>query len=127
MKGVYAMTNEEIGEMFSRDNLVRGYVYPYEGYRSEYWFEESPSNIANFIMQHRDAREIILTDTMDCKILNTIGEFIDLCPNHSLLQQILPHLVPMQVGERAPQEFPVATDAEVEAYFNMRDEMELSM
>jgi hypothetical protein len=33
----------------------------------------------------------------------------------------------MQVGEKAPQEFSVATDAEVEAYFNMRDEMELRM
>jgi hypothetical protein len=121
------MTNEAIGEMFERDNLVRGYVYPYEGYRSEYWFENSPSNIANFIMQHRDAREIILTDTMDRKILNTIGEFIDRCPDQSLLQQILPHLIPMQVGERQPQKFPVATDDEVEAYFAMRDKMNMDM
>ncbi|MDD3229976.1 MAG: resolvase [Oscillospiraceae bacterium] len=119
------MTNEAIGEMFNRDNLVRGYVYPYEGCRSEYWFEHSPSNIANFIMQHTDAREIILTDTMDRKILNTIGEFIDRCPDQALLQQILPHLIPMQVGERQPQEFPVATDDEVEAYFAAHDEMEM--
>jgi len=121
------MTNETIGEMFERDNLVRGYVYPYEGHRSEYWFENSPSNIANFIMQHRDAREIILTDTMDRKILNTIGEFIDRCPDQSLLQHILPHLIPMQVGERQPQEFPVATDDEVEAYFAAQDKMSMDM
>lgn len=121
------MTNKEIGEMFNRHNLVRGYVFPYEGYRSEYWFEESPSNIANFIMQHRDAREIILTDTMDRKILNTIGEFIDHCPDQELLQQILPHLIPMQEGKAQPQEFLVATDAQVEAYFSGRCEMELSM
>lgn len=121
------MTNNEIGEMFSRQNLIRGYVYPYQGYRSEYWFEESPSNIANFIMQHADAREIILTDTMDRKILNTIGEFIDRCPDQELLQQILPHLIPMQQREAEPQEFPVATDAQVEAYFSGRGGMELGM
>jgi hypothetical protein len=121
------MTNKEIGEMFDRHNLVRGYVYPYQGYRSEYWFEHSPSNIANFIMQHTDAREIKLTDVMDRKILNTIGFFIDRCPDQKLLQQILPHLIPMQTGEAEPQEFPVATDDEVEAYFAMRDGMDLSM
>jgi adenosyl cobinamide kinase/adenosyl cobinamide phosphate guanylyltransferase len=121
------MTNKEIGEMFSRHNLVRGYVYPHEGYRSEYWFEESPSNIANFIMQHADAREIILTDTMDNLILNTIGEFIDRCPDQELLQQILPHIIPMQMGEAQPQKYLVATDVQVEAYFNGRGGMELSM
>lgn len=121
------MTNKEIGEMFERDNLIRGYVYPYEGYRSEYWFEHSPSNIANFIMQHSDAREIILTDTMDNLILNTMGEFIDRCPDQELLQQILPQLIPMQMGEAEPQEFPSATDAEVEAYFEMRGGMEMDL
>lgn len=121
------MTNKEIAAMFERDNLVRGYVYPYQGYRSEYWFERSPSNIANFIMQHRDAREIILTDTMDNLILNTMGEFIDRCPDQEFLQQILPHLIPMQLGETEPQEFPVATDAEVEAYFEMQNSMEMGM
>ncbi len=121
------MTNQEIGEMFSRHNLVRGYVYPPDGYRSEYWFEKSPSNIANFIMHHTDAREIILTDIMDNLILNTIGEFINRCPDQELLQEILPHLIPMQKREKEPQEFPVVTDAEAEAYFNQREEMGISM
>jgi hypothetical protein len=61
------MTNKEIGDMFEHQNIIRAYVYPYDDYRSEYWFEDSPSNIANFIMQHADAREIILTDTNDRK------------------------------------------------------------
>ena len=121
------MTNEEISEMFNRNNLIRGYVYPQDGQRSEYWFEKSPSNIANFIMQHTDASEIVLTDTMDNLVLNTFGEFINRCPDQDFLQQILPHLVPMQMRQKEPQEFPIATDEEAEAYFNMRDEMELSM
>lgn len=121
------MTNEEIGEMFDRHNLIRGYVYPHEGYRSEYWFEHSPSNIANFIMAHTDSREIILTDTMDNFILNTIGEFIDCCPDQALLQQILPHLIPMQMGEMQPEDLPVATYEEVEAYSSMDGGMELRL
>jgi hypothetical protein len=121
------MTNEEIGAMFDRHCLVRGYVYPHDGYRSEYWFENTASNIANFIMHHTDAREIILTDVMDNLILNTIGEFIDRCPDQAQLQQILPYLIPMQQRETQPQDFPVATDAEVEAYFKERDEMGLDM
>lgn len=115
------MKTEEISAMFERHNLVRGYVYPYKGHRSEYWFDHSPTNIANFIMQHREAREIILTDTMDNLILNTIGEFIDRCKDEEVLPKILEHLIPMQMGDAEPQEISVATDAEVEAYFNMCD------
>ena len=121
------MTNHEIAEMFERDNLIRGYVYPYEGCRSEYWFERSPSNISNFIMQHNDAREIILTDTMDRLVLNTMGTFIDRCPDQKFLQEILPHLIPIQLGEAESQEFPIATDAEVEAYFAMQESMEMDL
>ncbi|WP_143321081.1 resolvase [Clostridium sp. HBUAS56010] len=120
------MTHEEFGNMME-GNLVRGYVYPYDGYRSEYWFAHSPENIASFIMQHRDAREIILTDVADNKILNTIGEFIDQCPDQKLLQKILPHLIPQQMGEAEPQEISVATDAEVEEYYEMCDEMKLEL
>ena len=121
------MTNEALSELLGKEKLVRGYVYPYEGSRSEYWFEHAPSNIANFIMRHEDAREIILTDVLDRKILNTIGNFIDRCPDQELLPQILEHLIPMQMGEKEPQEFPVATDAEVEAWYEAQNEMEISM
>ena len=121
------MTNEALSELLGKDNLVRGYVYPYEGCRSEYLFEYSPSNIASFIMQHTDAREIILTDVLDRKILNTIGYFIDRCPDQELLPQIMEHLLPIQLGDKEPREFPVATAEEVEALYEMRNEMNISM
>lgn len=121
------MTNEALSELLSKENLVRGYVYPYEGCRSEYLFEHSPFNIASFIMRHPDAREIILTDVLDRKILNTIGYFIDRCPDQKLLPQILEHLIPLQMFEKEPQEFPVATAEEVEAWYEMQNEIELSM
>ncbi|TCL54095.1 hypothetical protein EDD76_12211 [Kineothrix alysoides] len=121
------MTNEALSELLGKENLVRGYVYPYEGYRREYWFEHSPSNIANFIMLHEDAREIILTDVLDRKILNTIGHFIDRCPDQKLLPEILEHLIPMQTCGKEPQEFPVATAEEAETLYELCDEMDISM
>ncbi len=120
------MTHEAIGALLDKRNLVRGYVYPYEGSRSEYLFEHSPSNIANFIMQHSDAREIILTDMLDNLILNTIGNFIDRCPDQNLLPQILKPLIPMQMGRKRPQEFPVATAKEVESFYETCCEAENS-
>lgn len=53
------MTNEALSELLGKENLVRGYVYPYEGYRREYLFEHSPTNIANFIILHEDNQPII--------------------------------------------------------------------
>lgn len=121
------MINEALSELLGKENLVRGYVYPYEGCRSEYLFEHSPSNIACFIMQHPDAREIILTDVLDKKILNTIGYFIDRCPDQKLLPQIMEHLLPMQMGDKEPQEFPVATAEEAEALYEMREQFGMNM
>jgi len=118
------MTHEALGELLDKGNLVRAYVYPYEGGRREYLFEHSPSNIANFIMRYSDAREIILTDMLDNLILNTIGNFIDRCPDQNLLPQILKPFIPMQMGRKKPQDFPVATAKEVESYYNMLDRME---
>jgi hypothetical protein len=121
------MTTEALCELLSKENLVSGYVYTYEGFQSEYLFEHSPSNIASFIMQHPDAREIILTDVLDRKILNTIGYFIDRCLDQKLLPQIMEHLLPMQLGDKEPQEFPVATTEEVEALYEMREQFGMNM
>jgi len=118
------MIQEEISELLKKGNLVRGYVYPYQGVRHEYLFEHSPSNIANFIMQHSDAREMILTDMLDNKILNTIGNFIDRCADQALLPRILEHLIPMQTGKRKPKDFPVATMQEVNDFYEARAKAE---
>ncbi len=122
MKGVkYHMTCEEIRELLKKDNLIRGYVYPYEGLRRKYLLEHSPSNIANFIMQHPEAQKIILTDVLDNKILNTMGCFIDRCPDQALLPQILEHLLPMQTGQKEPMDILVASDEELDAFYEMPD------
>ena len=115
------MTSQEISKLMSRKNLVKAYVYPYSGNRSEYLFEYSPSNIASFIMQYPDAKEIILTDMLDRKILNTMGYFIDRCSDKDLLPQILEHLIPMQLDEKKPEKFPVASAEEVETQIEQNE------
>lgn len=117
------MTYEAIGELLSKDNLVRGFVYFHEGDRREYLFEHTPSNIANFIMQHPDAAKIILTDMLDNLILDTIGTFIDRCPDQNLLPQVLKPLLPLQMHGKKPQEFPIATFQEVESFYETRDRL----
>lgn len=76
------MTNKEVGEVFDRHNLGRGDVCPYQGYRSKYWFGESPSNIANFIMQHADTQNAIILES--CKNNEQRGFYIDPAINRNL-------------------------------------------
>jgi len=103
---------EKLVELLSKD-VITGYVYGYEGGRKEYYFENSPSNIANFIMLHKENTDkMILTDLADRLILNTFGEFINQCPDKKLLQEILKDLIPMQMGEREPNEILVADEDE---------------
>ena len=103
---------EKVAELLSKD-VVTGYVYGYDGSRKEYYFENSPSNIANFIMLHMENTDkMILTDLADRLILNTFGEFINQCPDKKLLQEILKDLIPMQMGEREPNEILVADEDE---------------
>lgn len=103
---------EKLNELLSKD-LVTGYVYGYDGSRKEYYFENSPSNIASFIMLHMENTDkMILTDLADRLILNTFGEFINQCPDKKLLQEILKDLIPMQMGEREPNEILVADEDE---------------
>lgn len=118
------MTYEELGELLKKKGNVVAYVYPHEGLRREYLFEFSPSNIANFIMKHWRARQIILTDILDNKILNTIGCFIDHCPDKNLLQQVLEYLIPLQKFEKKPQDFPVATMEEANDFALMLEAQE---
>jgi len=108
-------------EMLSKD-LVTGYVYGYDGSRQEYHFENSPSNIASFIMlQKENTDKMVLTDMADRLILNTFGEFINQCPDQKLLQEILKDLIPMQMGEKKPYNILIADEVEYQALLAEED------
>ena len=112
------MEKDKLAELLSKD-LIIGYVYGYDGERQGYYFEKSPSNIANFIMLHKENTDkMILTDMADRLVLNTFGEFINRCPDQELLQEILKDLVPMQLGDKEPVNIPVASETEFQALLN---------
>ena len=98
--------------MLEKD-LVVGYVYGYDGTRQVFYFENSPANIANFIMLHSENTDkIVLTDQLDRLILNTFGEFINSCPDQAFLEEVKKELVPMQLGEKEPSEILSASEDE---------------
>ena len=93
------------------DGFHVGYAYLYlnnNGERQEYVFNMTSENIANFIGSHQfDVSKIILTDMLDRLILDTVGGFIDNCPNQELCRQIIPKLAPIQMGQAEAEEFPI--------------------
>jgi hypothetical protein len=109
------MEKEKLEELLGKD-LIHGFVYGYDGGCKSYYFENTPSNIANFIMLHKENTDkMTLTDMVDRLVLNTFGEFIDRCPDQELLQKVLNDLVPMQLCEKEPTNIPVASEEEVQA------------
>lgn len=94
------------------------------GGRQEYVFDMTPEHIANFLGAHQfDAEKIVLTDMMDRLILNTIGGFIDQCPDQDLCRQIIPLLAPIQMGETEAKEIPMVTMEAFDEYGRLEDEM----
>lgn len=111
-------------EILGKDHAGYAYIYPFDGGRQEYVFDMTPEHIANFLGAHQfDAEKIILTDMMDRLILNTIGGFIDQCPDQDLCRQIIPLLAPIQMGETEAKEIPMVTMEAFDEYGRQEDEM----
>lgn len=112
-----------------------GYAYLYlrdEEMRKEYLVSTTPENMANFIGSHfEDARKMVITDVMDRLIVDTMGGFLDTCPDQELCRELIGYLAPIQMGEKEAGEI-LAVDREIaEEYFREEDQMvtmmELSM
>lgn len=116
------MQKEALAELLKKD-LVVGYVYGLDGERQEYYFEKSLFNIASFIMLKKEhADKIVLTDTLDRLILNTFGEFINRCPDQKLLREITKELVPMQMGDKKPDDIAIVSMEEAQAFWNHQEQ-----
>lgn len=109
----------------SEGRIGYAYLYPNDGgERKEIVFEMTAENMAQFIGAHfYDAEKIILTDMCDRLILETFGGFIDRCPNPELCRQILPLLVPIQMGETEAKDFPHISRELFDEYGQWEDEM----
>ena len=71
-----------------QDSERVGYAYFYPGdggKRQEFHISTTPKNLANFLGSHYlDAERMIVTDIADRLILDTIGGYIDNCPDQRL-------------------------------------------
>lgn len=99
-------------------NLGYARLYPESKSAPEiYIFSMSPENIANFLGSHQfGCLKMVLTDLFDRLILDTIYGYIDHCPDRNLLQQILPHLIPIQQSDESPEPFPMVAYDTFDAY-----------
>ena len=111
-------------EILGKAHAGYAYIYPLSGNRQEYVFDMTPEHIANFLGAHQfDAEKIVLTDMLDRLILNTIGGFIDQCPDQDLCRQIILLLASIQTGETEAKEIPMVTMDSFNEYCNYEDEM----
>lgn len=116
------MQKEALAELLKKE-LILGYVYGLDGGRQEYYFEKSPSSIASFIMLKKEnADKLVLTDTLDRLILDTYGEFINRCPDQKLLQEITAKLVPLQFGDKKPDDIAIVSMEEAQAFWNHQEQ-----
>lgn len=112
------MEKEPLAELLKKE-LIIGYVYGLDGECQEFYFENSPSGIASFIMLNKEhAGRMILTDTLDRLVLDTLGEFINHCPDQKLLQEITKELIPMQLGEKEPVSIPIVSVEEAQTFLS---------
>lgn len=115
---------ELVEKIMEGNHVGYAYLYPSDGSpREEYVFDMTSENIANFIGKHPyDADKIILTDMFDSLILDTFGNFINNCPNQELLKEIKADLVPIQMGEREAEDFPMVKRDILNEYIQMEEE-----
>lgn len=108
-----------------------GYAYLYPQGREipeVFVFSLTPENIANFIGQQTGQNvEITMTDQLDLTVLTTFGGFIDKCPDRNLLQDVLQHLVPLQMGEATPKDVPTVSMDTMELYSEMLEQAQSEM
>ena len=100
------------------------YFYPSDGgERQEFYISTTPENLANFLgIHYLDAERMVVTDIVDRLILDTIGGYIDNCPDQRLCREIIPFLAPIQRGEKNAGEIMMVTRDEADAYFLAEDQ-----
>lgn len=92
----------QLANLLDQDNVVCAHVYDNDGY-SEFLFQGTPENIANFIGARPLVHQIVLTDREETPFLWTIGFFIDRCPDKVLLEAVKKFLIPIQMCEAEAQ------------------------
>ncbi|PKM67312.1 MAG: resolvase [Firmicutes bacterium HGW-Firmicutes-2] len=120
------MTRDELYELMEDGNL--GYACVYfngdQGMHTDFMFQMTAKNIANFIGKYAyEADKIIMTDMCDSFICESVfGGFLMNCPDQVLCREIIPYLAAIQMGAVEAKDFPVATRAEMEELWHAEEE-----
>ena len=101
--------------------MYRVYVMKDGRYFDYFWVDGEEENLARIICRGSWTNSITVTDKFDNFVLNTMGNFMDRCPDEDLRQRLLKVLIPMQQGEVDPYEKEI--DFEPSSYRNDYDEM----
>lgn len=112
---------DQLAKLLDQDNVVCAHVYDDDGY-SEFLFQGTPENIANFIGARPLVHQIVLTDREETPFLWTIGYFIDRCPDKILLEAVKKVLIPIQMCDVEAQPVFSPSIGEVVGYM-MRQQM----
>jgi len=126
LEGIKAMKKEKsmIERIQDSERVGYAYFYPSDGgKRQEFYISTTPENLANFLGSHYlDAEKMVITDICDRLILDTVGGYINNCPDQELCREIIPYLAPIQRGEKNAGEILMVTRDEADAYFMAEDE-----
>lgn len=121
-----APQSDAIQALMDSGEVVHAYVYS-NGGREEFLFHNTPENIASFIGSRPFVDQMILTTPMDELIMNTMGNFIDQCPDKELLEQVKETLIPIQLGKAEPQPIFSPSVEEVNEYYEQQENLDLGM
>ena len=100
LEGIKEMKKEKsmIERIQDSERVGYAFFYPSDGgNRQEFYISTTPENLANFLGSHYlDAEKMVITDIADRLILDTIGGYINNCPDQELCREIIPYLAPIQ-------------------------------
>ena len=115
---------EMMEKIFATEKVGYAYLYPQEGQgREEFYLSTTAENMANFVGSHiYDAEKIIITDVCDRLILDTIGGYLNNCPDQKLCGEVISFLAPIQMGEKEAEEVLGVRREIADAYFNREEE-----
>lgn len=90
----------------TKTQLIGDFLYGYVPGEVRVCIENSAEQIAAFIMKNRSVNQVKIVNFLDLIEVQTAGHFIDYCENKRFLNdELLPVLLPMQLGEVEVPEF----------------------
>lgn len=83
------------------DERLIGHIYESDGRYRTYYLEEGLDNIARFICSSEQDK--LVTDSSDYAVLNTMGNFLDLCIPTVPIKDLVPLLEKYQREKEVPK------------------------